>query len=207
MPRDLPRSLASPTDLPSFDLGLQGGRSVGIAPSAPRIVCRFVAGMADDRLRVEGSTATFILIKPSKQRGQFMAIDLKALSPKELQALIAGANAQMQEAHSNQVRTVREKIDAVLKSAGLTINEVYPTRGGKKAASKKGVVAPKYRNPDNTSETWSGRGRQPVWFSEALKKRGVTAESLLIGGASVRKAAPAKKAAAKKVKRAPVKKA
>jgi len=136
-----------------------------------------------------------------------MAIDLKALSPKELQALIAGANAQMQEAHANQVRTVREKIDAVLKSAGLSINEVYPTRGAKKASGKKGVVAPKYRNPE-TGETWSGRGRQPVWFAKALKKSGVTAESLLISGAVAKKAAPAKKKApVKKAKKAPVKKA
>lgn len=135
-----------------------------------------------------------------------MAIDLKSLSPKELQALIASANAQMHEAHANQVRTVREKIDAVLKSAGLTINDVYPTRGGKKSAGKKGSVAPKYRNP-NGPDTWSGRGRAPVWFSAALKKRGVTAESLLIGGAVAKKAAPGKKAAVKKAKKAPVKKA
>ncbi len=136
-----------------------------------------------------------------------MALDLKALSPKELQALIAGAHAQMQEAHTNQVRTVREKIDSLLKSAGLTINEVYPTRGGKKSAGKKGVVAPKYRNPEN-GETWSGRGRQPVWFAKALKKSGVTAESLLIHDAVAKKAAPAKKKApVKRAKKAPVKKA
>jgi DNA-binding protein H-NS len=127
-----------------------------------------------------------------------MAIDLKALSPKELQALIAGANAQMQEARATQVRTVREKIDGLLKSAGLTINDVYPTRSGKKAAGKKstGSVAPKYRNPDNAAQTWSGRGKRPLWFNEALKKRGVTAENLLIGGAP--KAAKAVKKPARK---------
>lgn len=122
-----------------------------------------------------------------------MAIDLNNLSPKELKDLIASAHARMHEAHATQVRTVRAKIDAVLKSAGLTIGEVYPTRGGKKSAGKKGVVAPKYRNP-NGPDTWSGRGRQPVWFAAALKKRGVTAESMLIGGAVATKAAPAKKA-------------
>jgi len=140
-----------------------------------------------------------------------MAIDLKALSPKELQALIAGANAQMQKARTTQVRTVRDKIDALLKSADLTINDVYPTRGGKKATVKKGTgsVAPKYRNPANAEQTWSGRGRQPLWFADALKKRGVTAESLLIQGAqratAVRKDVPKamkktsmKKASAKK---------
>jgi len=131
-----------------------------------------------------------------------MAIDLKNLSPKELQALIAGANAQMQEAHATQVRTVREKIDGLLKSAGLNINDVYPTRGGKKAAGKKGstgTVAPKYRDPSDPSVTWSGRGRQPVWFAAALKKRGVTAETLLIGGAP--KSAATKKAPVKNAKR------
>lgn len=136
-----------------------------------------------------------------------MAIDLKNLSPKELQALIAGAQSQMQEAHATQVRTVREKIDGLLKSAGLTINDVYPARGGKKTASKKvtGSVAPKYRNPSNASETWSGRGRQPFWFAEALKRRGVTAESLLIGGAP--KTSAAKKTPTKKAMKAPKPKA
>lgn len=134
-----------------------------------------------------------------------MAIDLKNLSPKELQALIAGANAQMQEAHATQIRTVREKIDGVLKSAGLTIDEVYPSRGGKKTAGKKGslgTVAPKYRDPSDPSVTWSGRGRQPLWFAQALKKRGVTAETLLIGAATkASNVSAAKKAPAKKTKK------
>lgn len=129
-----------------------------------------------------------------------MEIDLKALSPKELQALIQSANAHMQEAHTSQIRAVREKMDALLKSSGLTLAEVYPTRGGKKLAGKKGStipVAPKYRNPSDPSQTWSGRGHQPLWFAKALKTRGVTAESLLIDGApkaaSVKAKVPAKK--------------
>jgi DNA-binding protein H-NS len=30
-------------------------------------------------------------------------------------------------------------------------------------------VYPKYRNPDEPSETWSGRGKQPRWLVAALK--------------------------------------
>ena len=30
-------------------------------------------------------------------------------------------------------------------------------------------VYPKYRNPDDPSETWSGRGKQPRWLAAALK--------------------------------------
>ena len=30
-------------------------------------------------------------------------------------------------------------------------------------------VLPKYQNPDEPSETWSGRGKQPRWLTQALK--------------------------------------
>ena len=126
-----------------------------------------------------------------------MAIDLKNLSPKELQALIANANAQMHEARAAQVQSVKQKIETLLSHSGLTLDEVYPSRA-KKAAGKKGAagaVAPKYCNPSNPSETWSGRGRQPAWFAKALKRRGVTVDSLLIGS-TPKPAAPAAKSEA-----------
>jgi DNA-binding protein H-NS len=134
-----------------------------------------------------------------------MAIDLKTLSPKELQSLIANAEAQMQEAKGNQIQDVRKKIDSLLSNAGLTLADIYPTRGGGKAG-KRSSVAPKYRNPEDPSQTWSGRGKRPLWLVAALKRRGVTLDSLLIdGGAEKSKAAPAKrtakKAARRKVKR------
>lgn len=133
-----------------------------------------------------------------------MAIDLKSLSPKELQALITHASAQMHEAHAQHVQVVRQKIEALLSHSGLSLVDIYPARGKKAAGKKGGVgsVAPKYRNPADSSQTWSGRGRQPVWFVQALKRRGVTAEDLLIGGAT-KAEAPAKKA--KAAKKAPKK--
>lgn len=129
-----------------------------------------------------------------------MAINLSTLSHAELQALIKHAEAQMESARKNQVHEVRAKIDAILTNAKLTLDEVYPRRGGKGAKGTKAPVAPKYRNPNDSNQTWSGRGKRPVWFNDALKKRGVTAESLLIDGAVTKKAATkaSKKAAAKK---------
>ena len=41
------------------------------------------------------------------------------------------------------------------------------SKGGK--AGTRGSVAPKYRNPDNPSETWAGRGLTPRWLAAALK--------------------------------------
>jgi DNA-binding protein H-NS len=40
-------------------------------------------------------------------------------------------------------------------------------------------VFPKYRNPNNPSETWTGRGKQPRWLTAALKT-GHTIEEFVI---------------------------
>lgn len=136
-----------------------------------------------------------------------MSINLETLSPAELKALVANAQAQMQTAHVNHVKGVREKIERLLKSSSLTLADVYPTRGGKGAKGPKLAVAPKYRNPEDATQTWSGRGKRPLWFVQALKKRGTTAENLLIVGAP--KATPAKvvkKGVAKKVAKTAAKK-
>jgi DNA-binding protein H-NS len=43
-----------------------------------------------------------------------------------------------------------------------------PSRGG--GNSLRGTrVAPKYRNPENPSETWAGRGLKPRWLTVAIK--------------------------------------
>jgi DNA-binding protein H-NS len=139
-------------------------------------------------------------VQITRQQGPSMAIDLKSLSPKELKALIANAESQMQEARASQVQEVRKKIDALLSNAGLTLADVYSIRGSK--GGKRGAVAPKYRNPEDPSQTWTGRGKRPLWFAAALKRRGVTADSLLIAGAEKKaKAAPAKRAAKKAVRK------
>jgi DNA-binding protein H-NS len=47
-------------------------------------------------------------------------------------------------------------------------------------------VFPKYRNPKEPSETWSGRGKQPRWLAAALKT-GHRIEEFLIGDAQANK--------------------
>jgi DNA-binding protein H-NS len=44
-------------------------------------------------------------------------------------------------------------------------------------------VAPKYRNPENQTETWAGRGLKPRWLSAAIKG-GKKQEDFLIPGAT-----------------------
>jgi DNA-binding protein H-NS len=59
------------------------------------------------------------------------------------------------------------------------------SKAGKVAkAERKGVlagkkVAPKYRNPANPEQTWTGRGVSPVWV-QALKTAGTLDSALII---------------------------
>ena len=52
-------------------------------------------------------------------------------------------------------------------------------RINKKATAKRGKVAPKYRNPADAEQTWTGRGKQPVWVREHLENGG-TLDSITI---------------------------
>jgi DNA-binding protein H-NS len=47
----------------------------------------------------------------------------------------------------------------------------------------RGPVAPKYRNRENPTETWAGRGLRPRWLSAAIKG-GKKLDDFLIPGAT-----------------------
>jgi DNA-binding protein H-NS len=61
--------------------------------------------------------------------------------------------------------------------------------GGRGKATKfagggtRGPVAPKYRNPENPTETWAGRGLKPRWLAAAVKG-GKKLDEFLIPGAT-----------------------
>ena len=74
---------------------------------------------------------------------------------------------------------VLAKIVAMAKDAGLSAADVAKAlstskpakagktpRGAKKGALAGKKVAPKYRNPANPAQTWTGRGVSPTWVQE-----------------------------------------
>ncbi|MBS0431746.1 MAG: H-NS histone family protein [Proteobacteria bacterium] len=93
-----------------------------------------------------------------------MAVDLKTMNHTQLNELIKRAESRKNDLRKQSVAKVRAKVDALIKAEGFTFAELYGGRRG-----KRGKVAPKYRNPANPSETWSGRGKRPRWFNAALK--------------------------------------
>lgn len=123
-----------------------------------------------------------------------MSIDINSLSARELETLITKAKKRKTTlAKRKPVAQVRRKLAQQAKAEGYTIEELFGTAAGgttttttprstgrvAKKARKLGKVPPKYRNPDNPEETWTGRGRQPRWLA-ALTAEGRQVEEFLI---------------------------
>lgn len=58
----------------------------------------------------------------------------------------------------------RRDLEEKAREYGFSLSELADVKTTKRAA-----LAPKYRNPSNPEQTWSGRGRQPTWFREAIQ--------------------------------------
>jgi DNA-binding protein H-NS len=102
----------------------------------------------------------------AKQTGNIdVAIDLNSFSLKDLKDL------QSQVAKAISGFEARKKAEAVAaleekaKSLGFALADLV----GAQATRKRKTVKPKYANPANASETWTGRGRRPRWVEAALK--------------------------------------
>lgn len=85
---------------------------------------------------------------------------------KDLVELEARVKKAIIVAKERERTETRAKLVEMAEQSGFSVAELFGmSRGG-----KGGKVAVKYRNKDNPSETWTGRGRQPKWLSAALKK-------------------------------------
>ncbi|WP_395793953.1 H-NS family nucleoid-associated regulatory protein [Aquimonas sp.] len=105
-----------------------------------------------------------------------MAIDISNLTPQQLDELIARASEAKRNLHKQRISDVRKKLIQLAKEEGYTIDELF----GKGAKGSKGSVSAKYANPADPSQTWTGRGKRPNWFKNALAA-GASEASLLVG--------------------------
>src|ERR1700729_3920140 len=89
---------------------------------------------------------------------------LKTMTVAKLQDL----KRQVEAAISAKVSERRQELESELlkldRHSGGARRGRPAGRGG-----PKGAVAPKYRNPENPTETWAGRGLKPRWLVAAMK--------------------------------------
>lgn len=101
--------------------------------------------------------------------------DLEALSLTELKKMQKDVAKAISTFKDRQKAETRAKVEAFARDLGYSLAELV----GTETKTSRAPAAAKYRHPENPGLTWSGRGRKPQWFVEALEA-GKTASELAI---------------------------
>jgi len=119
-------------------------------------------------------------------------MDISKLSIPELRKLNKRIEAELKKRDDTAKRDLLKKMQRLAADHGLSLEDVVgkgsapsepkkprAVAAAKPKAKKKIIVAPKYRNPDDASMTWTGRGRKPLWVQKWLDD-GKAVDELLI---------------------------
>jgi DNA-binding protein H-NS len=92
------------------------------------------------------------------------SMNLKSMSIDQLVALREQVSETLGARVTDQRRALEAELSKLTRFQAGSASSKSGSRRGAKAP-----VAPKYRNPENPSETWAGRGLRPRWLSAAIK--------------------------------------
>jgi DNA-binding protein H-NS len=123
---------------------------------------------------------------------------LATLSDEALDAHIAEAHREKEERTERKreaaLAALREQAE-LLKVLGLTpariaaalalkaVSQAAPRARAEGGTDGRSIVKPKFRNPKDHAQRWSGRGAQPVWFKDCLAAGGTEDEMRIPEGA------------------------
>jgi DNA-binding protein H-NS len=91
--------------------------------------------------------------------------DLEALSLGELKKMQKDVAKAISTFEDRQKAEARAKVEAVARDLGYSLAELV----GTETKTTRAPVTVKYRHPENPALTWSGRGRKPQWFVDAME--------------------------------------
>lgn len=119
-------------------------------------------------------------------------VNLSSLSVDELWALHEEVGLMLSEKITAEKRGLEErlaKLNNGMGRAGGNNRRAVPEVDGRLPVRRKyPPVLPKFQNPNDPSETWAGRGKQPRWLVTQLKT-GKKMNDFLIGNAKRQSAA------------------
>lgn len=88
--------------------------------------------------------------------------DLSKYSLAQLRALEAQLIEELKTRHFLSISKAREQILHIARSTGLSEKELLRIKAP--VTTTKSIVKVKYRNPSDSAQQWSGRGRKPAWL-------------------------------------------
>ena len=109
-------------------------------------------------------------------------VNVDKMTLRELLALEMKLQKAIALARKRERAKVKEEFTALAEKRGFTLSELLDGRSKRKldGRSKRKSVAPRYANPDDSSQTWTGRGRRPAWLVAKMKEKGAKLEQFAL---------------------------
>ena len=102
-----------------------------------------------------------------------MKFDLKSMTRKQLLKLRSDVDKAIAKAVEMDRKAALKAAEKAAQAHGFSLADITtkstekpPRRQNK--AKPKAPSTPKYVNPEDQTQTWTGKGRQPKWFKAAL---------------------------------------
>ncbi len=99
-------------------------------------------------------------------------INLQALSFDELKQLALDMDAEATRRQEEDKKRFLQEAQVIATRYGVSV-ETFLNPVGKE---KKERAPAKYQNPNNSKQTWTGKGRQPTWIKELVAGGGTLEE-------------------------------
>lgn len=90
---------------------------------------------------------------------------IKSSSIEQLQALIKRAEDEIEYKKVDEIEATRNEWLARANQLGMQPEEILQYSGRRRKSSGK----PKYRNPADPGQTWTGHGKKPGWLKQAIE--------------------------------------
>ncbi|WP_322073822.1 H-NS histone family protein [Burkholderia cepacia] len=88
---------------------------------------------------------------------------------KTLRAQLDRLQERTEAARIAELEAVIAQVRELVTEYGITEEQIFGRKRVRTAAGPVVVAEPKYQNP-KTGETWSGRGRAPLWIRDAKNR-------------------------------------
>jgi DNA-binding protein H-NS len=124
-------------------------------------------------------------------------LNLAAMSIDEMWQLHEEISQLLSVRLTSEKRELEKRLAQLRREKDMPQSQPESSRSSKDAPRERRKyprVFPKYRNPDEPSETWSGRGKQPRWLTAALKT-GHKIEEFVIGAPETNEEIPRRRRA------------
>lgn len=111
-----------------------------------------------------------------------MKFDLKKMNRKDLEKLARDVDKALEKLRKQDIKKLRSEMEKLAASHGVSVEDVMGGTARAKVSAKKAPKAksaPKFANPANPAQTWTGKGRQPDWFKSAVAA-GTSPDSMAI---------------------------